>query len=186
MSEQSHPEPATRPSVVAMLLGLVVVAAVVVGALAIEQATDSDLDLPDSLPGGLRADDSSELVDSAEAGLEDVFDEPVVVRSYRTDDGERLVTLTVVDQAAGPFAPSGPQADADQLGLARAPFELVRDGDVLCDLAWSPTVPAGEPEPEGDPTGLKCQLGAEGRTYWLSGRGLSLDHAVEILEEIAD
>ena len=135
----------------AILLGLVVVAAVIVGALAIEQATDNDLDLPDTLPGGLRADDASELVDSAEAGLEDVLDAPVAVRSYRTDDDERLVTLTVVDQAAGPFAPSGPQADAELLGLARGPFELVREGDVVCDLAWSRDGRRGRAGPGGRP-----------------------------------
>ena len=152
----------------------------------VEQATDNDLDLPDTLPGGLRADDSSELVDSAEASLEDVLETAVTVRSYRAADDERVVTLTVVDQEAGPFAPSGPQAEADLLGLARAPYELVRDGDVVCDLAWTATVPAGEPLPKGDPIGMKCQLGAHGRTYWLSGRGLSLDDAVEILESVSD
>jgi hypothetical protein len=186
MSEPTGPAPANRPSVVAMVLGLVVVAAVIAGALALEQATDNDLDLPGSLPGGLHADESSKLVDSAEANLEDALDAPVTVRSYRTEDDERLVTLTIVDEAVGPFAPSGPQADAALLGLARAPFELVRRDDVVCDLAWNATVPDGEPVPKGDPIGMKCQLGADGLTYWLSGRGLSFDDAVDILESVAD
>ncbi len=176
----------SRSSIGAILLGLVVVAAVIVGALAVEQATDNDLELPDTLAGGLRADESSELVDSAEEGLEEALDVPVTVRSYRTSDDERLVTVTVVDEAAGPFAPSGPQADAELLGLARAPYELVREDDVTCDLAWTATVPEGEPVPKDDPIGMKCQLDADGRTYWLSGRGLSFGDAVDILESVAD
>ena len=47
-------------------------------------------------------------------------------------------------------------------------------------------VPEGEDVPDEDPVGVQCQLGADGRTYWLDGTGVSVDDAVDILEEIAD
>jgi hypothetical protein len=187
MSEPTDSAPASRPSVVAMLLGLVVVAAVLAGALAIEQATDNDLDLPDSLPGGLRADEP--LPDAAvDAGreLEATLDETVALRTYVDAGREINVTLTVIDAEAGPFAPDGPQPMPEALGLERAGTELVEDDGVLCRLAWGRTVVDGDELPDADPVGVFCQLGAHGRTYWLNGRGVSVDDAVEILESVAD
>ena len=170
----------------AIVLGLVVVAAVIVGALAIEQATDGDVGLPDTLAGGYRAESDSKLFDSAADGLEEVLDAPVTVRGYVTSDAERQVTITVIDADAGPYAPSGPQADPELLGLERAPSELVREGDAVCQLAWGTIVPEGEDVPAEEPAGVQCQLAADGRTYWLNGRGLSADDAVDILESVSD
>ncbi len=175
-----------RSSVVAIALGLLFVAAVIVVALWIERATDSDVELPDELSGGFRADPSSELVDSAEDILGEVLDTSATVRSYQADGGDRQVTITVLEEAAGPFAPSGPQADPGLLGLERGPFELVRDGDTVCQLAWGTLVTKGDELPDEDPIGVQCQLEDEGRTYWLNGRGVTADDAVEILESVTD
>ncbi len=175
-----------RSSVVAIALGLLLVAAVIVVALWIEGATDSDVGLPDELAGGFRADPSSEIVESAEDGLADVFDTSVTVRSYQADGGDRQVTITVLDEEAGPFAPSGPQAEPGLLGLERGPFELVRDGDTVCQLAWGTLVTKGDELPDEDPIGVQCQLEDDGRTYWLNGRGVTADDAVKMLESVTD
>ncbi len=185
MSEPTDSAPASRPSVVAMLLGLVVVAAVIAGALAIEQATDNDLDLPDSLPGGLRAEPRDDLTRSAESRLEDVLDASAAVRSYRADE-DRGAMVMVVDQAAGPFAPRGPHVDPKLLGMARGLFELINEGDAVCQVTWPQPVVEGEGVPDVDPAGVQCQLGAHGRTYLLYGTGLTSEEAADMLESIAD
>lgn len=185
------------------VLGLLLVVAVIAVALMIERATDDD-GLPDELSGGYRATDlvdpdrfdsgadaerfavqQSRLRESAEERLEDVLDLPVTVRSYRTDGSER-VTITTIDEAAGPWAPAGAQPEPTLLGMRRAGFELVRAGDAVCHLAWGVTVPEGRDVPDDDPASVQCQLGADGRTYWLNGRGVSADDAVDLLESVAD
>jgi hypothetical protein len=186
MSEPTQPARTSRTSVVAIALGLLLIAAVIVVALWIERATDSDVELPDELSGGFNADPSSELADSAEDNLADVFDTSVTVRSYQADGGDSQVTITVLDEEAGPFAPAGPQAEPGLLGLERGPFELIRDGDTVCQLAWGTLVTKGDELPDEDPIGVQCQLEDEGRTYWLNGRGVTADDAVEILESLTD
>lgn len=187
MSEPTGPASSSRTPVVAIVLGLLLVAAVVAAGLLVERATDSDLELPTALSGGLRADgDLPEAAVLAQRELEETLDETVALRTYRDTESEIDVTLTVIDAEAGPFAPDGPQPVPESLGLERAGTELVREGDVLCRLAWGRTIVEGEQLPEGDPTAVFCQLGADSRTYWLNGRGVSVDEAVEILEDVAD
>lgn len=188
MSEPTGPVPATRRFALPIVLGLLLVAAVIAVALLIERATDDDIDLPETLPGGFSAaavdDPQRELVASAEEGLEEALEVEVTVQSYLGDDAGRQVTVTAVDEPAGPFAPSGPQAGADALGQERAASELVREGETTCELAWEAAVPEGGDVPDGDPASVHCQLAADGRTYWLNGRGLSADEAADILESV--
>jgi hypothetical protein len=180
-------ERTSRPPVVPLILGLLLVAAVIAAAMAIERATDGDVDLPDTVAGGLVADSAlPEAAVSAERELEETLDETVTLGTYRDRDGERSATITVVDAEAGPFAPDGPQPVPESLGLARAATELVRDGDVLCQVAWATTLSEGDEVPDEDPVAVFCQLGADGRTYWLNGRDLSVDLAVDILEDVRD
>ena len=185
MSEPTGPAPTSRSPIVAIVLGLLMVAAVIAGALVIERATDSDVDLPDTLAGGLRAEPRNDLARSAESRLEDVMDASATIRSYRADD-DRGAMVMVVDQAAGPFVPRGPNAAPELMGLARGPFELVNEGDAVCQLTWPNVVAEGEDVPDEDPAGVQCQLGAHGRTYLLYGTGMSSQDAVDILEDIAD
>jgi hypothetical protein len=190
MTEPTGPASTSRPPVVPIVLGLLLVAAVIAVALLIERATDGHIDLPDDLPGGLSSTSISEsqreTVANAEEALEQTLEFDVTVETYVDDGAERQATITVVDDAAGPFAPSGPQPDPETLGLERSPYELVRDGDTTCEIAWGAPVPEGEDVPDDDPVGVHCQLGANGHTYWLNGRGLSADDAVEILESVTD
>jgi hypothetical protein len=185
MSEPTGPAPTSRSSVVAIVLGLVLVAAVIAGALVIERATDSDLDLPDTVGGDMRAEPRNDLARSAESRLEDVMDASATIRSYRASD-ERGGIVMVVDQAAGPFLPRGPNPAPALMDLARGPFELVNEGDAVCQVTWANVVAEGEDVPDEDPAGVQCQLGAHGRTYLLYGTGMSTDEAVDILEKIAD
>jgi hypothetical protein len=204
MSQPTGPASTSRPTVVPTLLGLLLVVAVIVVALVIERATDDD-GLPDELSGGLRATDlvdpdrfdsgadaerfavqQGRLRESAEEQLEDVLDLPVTVRSYQTDGSERVVTITTIDEAAGPWAPAGAQPEPALLGMQRAGVELVREGEAVCHLAWGVSVPEGRDVPDDDPASVQCQLGADGRTYWLNGRGVSADDAVDLLESVAD
>ena len=180
-------ERTSRPPVVPLIVGLVLVAAVIVAALAIERATDGEVDLPDALPGGLVADSTlPEAAVPAERELEETLGETVTLGTYRDREGERSATITVVESDAGPFAPDGPQPVPESLGLERAATELVREGDVLCKVAWATTLPEGQEVPDEDPVAVFCQLGADGRTYWLNGRDLSVDLAVDILEDVVD
>jgi hypothetical protein len=158
---------------------------VIAGALAIEQATDNDLDLPDELAGGLRAEPRDDIARSAESRLEDVMDAPATVRSYLAGKGRGALVM-VVDESAGPFAPRGPNVDPELLGLARGPFELVREGDAVCQVTWQSVVAKGDELPDEEPAGVQCQLGADGRTYWIYSTGMSAADAADILEDITD
>lgn len=204
MSEPTGPTSTEGPRVVPIVLGALLVAAVIAAALAVERATTGDSDLPATLPGGYGAADltiyapgdaeaaerSAErqraVLDSAEERLEDVLDAAVTVRAYQTGAFDGQVRITVIDAAAGPFAPNGPQPDPELLGVERGPFELVRAGDTICQRAWGNVVSEGKQVPDEDPAAVRCQLGAEGRTYWLSARGISVDDAVEMLESVRD
>jgi len=187
MSEPTGPESTSRPPVVPIVLGVLLVAAVIAAALVVERATDGDLDLPDTLAGGLRADrELPAAAVVAERNLEETLDATVTLATYRDDKGEGGVTLTVIDAQAGPFAPDGPQPAPEALGLERARTELVREGDTVCRLAWGKSVAEGDTPPDKDPVAVYCQLGADGRTYWLNGRGISVDDAVEILDDVTD
>ncbi len=187
MNAPTGPASSSRPPVVPIVLGVLLVAAVIAAALLIERATDGDIDLPESLPGGLRADgDLPAAAVVAERNLEETLDATVTLGTYRDDNDESDATLTVIDAEAGPFAPDGPQPAPEALGLERASTELVREGDVLCRLAWGKSVAEGATAPDEDPVALYCQLGADGRTYWLNARGISVDDAVEILDDVAE
>jgi hypothetical protein len=205
MSEPTGPPSKSRPPVVPVVLGVLLVAVVVAAGLLVERATDGDADLPETLAGGFRAtdvvdeeqfdsraeaekfaDDQREYADSVGENLEDVLDATVTARNYQDQDAERLITMAVVDAAAGPFAPNGPLADPERMGLERGPTELVREDDVVCRVNWGQVVVEGDDVPDADPVGIQCQLGADGRTYWLLGGDLSVDDAVDALESLAD
>jgi hypothetical protein len=205
MSDPTPAPPRGRPAVVPVVLGFVVVAAVIAVGLLVVRLTDGDVELPDRLEGGYRAtdvvdgrdDDSAEaeriaeqqaeMRTSSEERLEEVLEEDVTVRSYRTEGMESQVTITVIDAPAGPFAPGGPRPRPMLLGLERDSSELVREGDgAVCNVVWGQVVPEGEDPTDEEPVAVGCQLGAEGRTYWLDSRGVSLGDAVEILEAVSD
>lgn len=176
----------------------------VAAGLVVVRLTDGDIELPERLDGGFRATDvvddrlgdpehaqrfaeqQTEIVTSSEERLEEVLDEPVTVRGYHTEGAEQQVTIIVIDAAAGPFAPGGARPDPSLLGVERNTSELVRQGDAVCNVVWPQVVPEGEEIPDDDPAGVGCQLGADDRTYWLEGRGVPVEDAVDILESVAD
>ena len=204
MSEPTGPATPSRPPVIPTLLGLLLVAVVIAGASAIERATDGGSDLPERLDGGFRASDvaddrlgdeqearkfadrQAEMLDSTGERLEEVLDESVTMRRYQSEGAEQQVTIIVIDAAAGPFAPNGARPDPSHLGVARDTSELVREGDAVCNVVWTHIVPEGEEIPDDDPAGVGCQLGHDGRTYWIDSRGLAVDDTVELLESVTD
>lgn len=186
--------------------GLVVLALLVVFAVLLPQATGGPESLPDTLPGGLTAVDDVDDVPEAERAqaedfaerqrgindsgaeeLEELFGAPAKVRSYYDQENDRQVTVTVVDTEAGPFLPNGPPFDASYLDLERNVSELVKSGDGVCALYYQEAVPEGQeitPDQE-EPQAIQCQVGANGATYQLYGRGLDAEEAVEILDGLA-
>lgn len=196
--------PPRRLPVVALVLGLVLVAAVVAVGLLVERATDDELELPDRLDGGFHATDTGEGfdVDADTAAnladregerdellsdaLSEVLDADARVRSYADADLEEHATLTVVDAEAGPVNPGGAiVGDPEWLGLERAPTELVREDDAVCQVSWGETVPDGEDVPDDAPLSVTCQLGADGRTYWLTAQQMEVSEVVDVLEDVA-
>ncbi len=199
--------PSSLPStaLVGVLVGLVLLVAVVAFAVLLPggggAATRA---LPDTLPGGLTATDlvdgsdgdtaaaeefaglQGELVASAEIILEDLYDGPAHVRTYRDPARGIQATVLVVGSAAGPFVPDGPPVDPQLLGYARNLTDLVAVGDGVCSLIWQEPVPAGEPITEPAPQAVKCQVGDDESAYQLIGVGISAEEAVEILDGLLD
>lgn len=197
--------PSSAPStpLVGVVVGLVILVAMVVFVALLPRIGESSGgDLPDALPGGLTATDivdetqsdsaaaeefaqlQGDLVASAETRLEEVYDVPAHVRTYRDPDRGIQVTVLVIESAAGPFVPDGPPVDPQLLGYARNLTDLVAVGDGTCSLIWQQPVPAGEPISEPDPQAVKCQVGDAEGTYQLIGVGITAEEAVELLDGI--
>jgi len=194
---------------IGIVLGVVLLGAVAAFGIALPKATDDDgpagaetagaetaaVALPDDLPHGLVAQDQLDgeaagryaaAQESAVEGFAEIYDEPVAVRGYANDDGSIQATVTVLDRPPGLFDPNGPPIDPEVLGLARSIYELRRVGDAVCNLNFQQVVPQGQPVDDGAaPTSLQCQQGDGDRTIELFASGLTLDQAVEILDELA-
>ncbi|MCD4524097.1 hypothetical protein [Nocardioides sp. cx-173] len=196
-----------RPFVVGSLVGLVILALLVAFAVLLPKATAGPVDLPDTLPGGLRAveleadDVTGENADAAadlaerqrginESGaelLEELFDAPAQIRTYQDESLETQVTITVVEQPAGPFLPNGPPFDPSYVNFERNITDLVSAGDGVCARYYEQPVPEGQEIPDGEsPAAIQCQVGSGNATYQLYGRGLDADEAVELLDGLAD
>ncbi|WP_193609470.1 hypothetical protein [Nocardioides lijunqiniae] len=199
----------SRPFVLGLVGGIVVLALLFAFTVLLPKSGGGEPDaLPDSLPGGLRASDVARDQDSAEQQgraedfaerqrgvnesgaeqLEELFDAPAAVRTYQDEQFQRQATITVVETGAGPFLPNGPPFDPAFVDLERNVSDLVKVGDGVCALYYQQPVPEGQdvPADQDQPQALQCQLGADGATYQLFGRGLDADEAVEILEGLAD
>jgi hypothetical protein len=195
----------SRPLLVGLVGGLVVLGLLVAFAVLLPATGNEPDDLPDSLPGGLRAvdlvaeeaDGDEQTADfarrqrgisaSGEERLEELFDAPVQVRSYQDEALEGQATITVIETESGPFLPNGPPYDPTYLDLERNVTDLVSVGDGVCALYWQQPVPEGT-EIEADqeePQALQCQLGADGVTYQFYGRGVTPEEAVDLLEGLA-
>jgi len=186
---------------VGVVVGLVILVAMVAFVVLLPRIGESSGGaLPDALPGGLTATDivdetqsdsagaeefaqlQGDLVASAEARLEEVYDVPARVRTYRDPERGIQVTVLVIESAAGPFVPDGPPVDPQLLGYTRNLTDLVAVGDGTCSLIWQQPVPAGEPITEPDPQAVKCQVGDAEGAYQLIGVGITAEQAVELLD----
>lgn len=199
-----RPSSAPSPALLGLLVGLVLLAVIVAFAVLLPRAGETSSGaLPDTLPGGLTATDvvdetlgdpaeaqefatvQADLVASAEVRLQELYDVPAHVRTYRDPERGVQVTVLVVEQAAGPFVPDGPPVDPSLLGYARNLTDLVTVGDGTCSLIWQQPVAAGEPITVPDPQAVKCQVGGAESTYQLIGVGITAEEAVEILDGLA-
>lgn len=163
------------------------------------------VELPDTLPGGLVAQDGDQAPDpqgidpaeyrerleilQASAGdtLTEVFEAPAAFRVYTSTDGAVQALVTVLDQAPGLFAPDGPPVSAEASEVARPASELVRTGDAVCAINWGEAVPIGQPvDDSATPAATRCQLGAGDRTYEMAATGLGPDQVVGALQALAD
>lgn len=169
----------TRTTLVATVVGLLLLGAVVAFAVALPEgdaesaseetgapAAPAPLELPDELSDGLVAVDTGDLPaelaaqfgdldelrareESVGEGLESLYGVPGEFRLYAAVDGSTLVSVTVLDREPGLFVPETPPIDPGLLGVERASVELVPVGDAVCSVAWGEDVPEGQPV---DPT----------------------------------
>jgi hypothetical protein len=187
-------------------LGVVLLGAVAAFGIALPKATGDDdgagdagateIVLPDELPHGLVAQDQLDdevagrylaAQESAAEGFAELYDEPVGVRGYASDDGALQVTVTVLDRAPGLFDPNGPPIDPQVLGLERSVYELRRVGDAICNLNFDQVVPQGQPvDDDAAPASVQCQREDGDRTIELFGSGLTLDQTVDVLDALAE
>jgi len=205
----------TRPAVLGALSGAVLLGAVAAFAIGLPELSDGDdgyetssadlapVELPAVLPGGLIANDSGQLPTdlvpadvtekiktvqaSASEKLGELFEAPAALRGYSSVDGRVGGYIVVLDQEPGLFAPEGPPIDAEVNGYARAPYELLEVDGAVCDVSWGAPVEEGQPVDENEvPASVRCQLGAEGRTWEINISGLDATAAVDILHSLAD
>lgn len=131
------------------------------------------------------AETQGELYAKSAEELETIFGAEAAVRSYSDEQQQVQLTVTAVAVEAGAYTPAGPPVDAALLGLERSTRELVKVGEGVCAVYWSQPVAEGQELPDEQPSGLQCQLGADGTTWLLEGVGLDPEEAIEVLENLA-
>ncbi|CAB4691478.1 MAG: hypothetical protein F2667_02315 [Actinobacteria bacterium] len=185
----------SRTAALGLVAGAILLAVVAAFAIFLPKAHGSEIELPETLPGGLERVvqpedsefDESEIEGSAADALAELYDADATVGDYATADRSAQVTVTVLDVPAGPFLPTGPVPDPETYGYARGATELVTVGDAICSLNYAQPVPSGQPVDEDEqPAGAFCQLGSGERTFLASGSGVAPDAIVDILESLAD
>ena len=148
-------------------------------------ALDSD-DLPSSL--AQQIGDPSQVVKAqkdAGAGLEKVFGKPAAYKIYASADAKTFAAVTVLDAGPGLFSPDGPPA---QPATGQQPtYQLSRSGGAVCAQYFQ----QAQPQTQGAAPGpaqlarVHCQLGADGRTYDIDARGLTVAKTVAALKSLA-
>jgi hypothetical protein len=187
---------------VGVVLGAIGLAVFVVFGVLLPELTEDDaVELPDALPGGWVAADiapntteGGSDTDAREQATEyvrkvyaDVYDDPVAFRAYTDADLSTFVVVTVFTSDGGAFGPPNGVADPEQLGLKRAPTELVRHDDVLCVANYQPLSEDAEDTDDADvPLGVSCQFPTGGLTIQLATNGLSVDDTVDLVHQVAD
>ncbi|CAN5473522.1 hypothetical protein BH11ACT8_BH11ACT8_22390 [soil metagenome] len=167
-------------------------------------ASGGTVELPEALPGGLISVDSDQMpsdlvdqlggpddlrrsLDSASAGVTDLFGSPSVLGLYGRTDASVLVRVVVAPGDPGLFLPEQflPIAP-DVLGVARAPQVLEKVDGAVCFETYAQPVAAGTAVDPGEvPQSVICQLGADGRTFQISGGGLDAAASVTALHALA-
>lgn len=124
--------------------------------------------------------------DSARAGFEELFEAAAAFRIYGNQDASTVVAVTALAKPAGLFAPQGAPVDAEVQGVARPAIELVEVDGGVCSLNWGRPVPRGQQVDESQPPQtVYCQLGSQGRTFTLTGSGMTAQRAMSLLQEVA-
>lgn len=178
----------------------------VAGATASGEArtTDGAIDMPEVLPGDLVSVTSAamptglvdqlggrevivkSLVTGAD-GIADLYGGPAGLALYGRTDASALMTIAVSTTAPGLFLPDGlPPLTPEAAGVARAQQVLERVDGAVCNVGFKEAVPLGQPVDEAElPVSTICQLSDGGRTYQLSGNGVSEEEAVTALKALA-
>lgn len=120
----------------------------------------------------------------ASESLDKIFGDAAAYKIYASTDAQTFAAVTVLDRAPGLFAPDGPPVTPT---TGQQPtYQLSRSGGAVCaqyyQQAQSQTGAAtGAPQLAR----VHCQLGADGRTYDIDARGLTLAKTVSALKQLA-
>jgi len=181
-----------------LLLGLV--AAFAVGLPEVVDEPETELSLPDTLPGGYAAADDAgsfadgEYADQAEdiarqekansdygnRVLPEVLGHAAATRTYVLD-GTRAVFVQVFDAEGGAFAPN---SLADPEGASGVPAnEMVAVGDGVCILSYGQGSTGEEP---AEPVFSQCQVTREGRTVQIGASEVDAEELVETADTLLE
>lgn len=205
--------PLSRSSLVALVVGVVLLGLLVFFAVGLPKLIGGDEgesaaggagvagSLPDSLPGGWQALEDSSGPDGGDAAAysqqqktaiayvnkvyRQVYDEGTQFRAYVNEEKQALVTTTVFDAAGGAFAPANGVADPALLKLDRAPVELTRNGDAVCIASYqSAAQTTGSSTDDAAPLSVSCQMPHGASTLQIGAQGLSVAETAALLGEL--
>ncbi len=197
-----------RNRLVGILLGLVALGLLLVLAVLLPRVAPGDsgsVTLPDTLPGGLTtiraaeppADagvDAEEFmaeqqkwVDYTEETASKAWEEPVEFDVYVDESYERGYFVTVYGGPGGAFgAPQGLLSGetAEAQGMALPATEMVREGEVVCEVTW-PQIPADQEVAEDTrPARVVCQQPAGERTVQVAAADTTVGEAADVLADV--
>jgi hypothetical protein len=192
----------SRTTVAALVAGLVLLALVVAFAVGLPKASGEPEEggataqlatLPDTLPGGFvdlagvggpQGGDSA-AIDYVNQVLGEVYpDEPTEFRVYVDQERQALLTVTLFAADGGAFFPPNGVADPQALGLDRAPTELVRQGEAVCEASYQSGAPGAASGGDEEPLAVSCQQPHDGTTVQIGSQGIGVDETVDLLGDL--
>lgn len=188
-----------RTTIVAALVGVVLLAAVAGFAIALpklvgegESTADVAETLPDELLDGRlvsvdeldvpAVEEVQERRDFAAERFTEVFETDVAVEIYASDDLNAQAEVAVARGEAGFFKPGMP-GNPETAG-GQSWHELEAYGDVTCYTVWAPEQQTAANN--GLPLTVYCQREADGLTFDIRTGGLTPDETAAALNEIVD
>lgn len=188
---------------IGLVLGVVLLALVIGFAVLLPKASDEStgaLKLPDTLPGGYTAADLEQAFTGQYASkaktlaaqqrttkeygdkvLSDVLQEDAVTRTYASKDLSTGVFVQAFRAAGGAFAPESiPDPAVTQ--QERTAQELVRQGDAVCIVQWTPVANGSPVDPSAVPTFASCQHSEGDLTVQASAPSMAVADLVKLTD----